>query len=134
MARITAEMKGIAAKAKVFSLATATKEGESNVVPITFAKVLCDDELLLVDVFMRKTRQNIDANSRVAVSVWDTENSAGYQFKGNARVELSGKTFDEGTQWVKSVAPQLSSKAAVIVKVDEIYSISAGPDAGKGVG
>lgn len=44
---------------------------------------------------MHKTRQNIAANPRVAVSVCETENSTGYQFKGTARVELSGKTFDE---------------------------------------
>jgi len=131
MAKITAEMKEIAANAEVFALATANKDDKPNVVSITFAKVLSDNELLLMDNFMQKTRQNIDANPIVAVSVW--ANSKGYQFKGKARVETSGKIFDEGTQWVKSASPTLNPKAAVIVKVDEIYIITGGPDAGKRV-
>ena len=133
MAKITTEMKEVAAKAEVFAVATATKDGKPNVVSISFAKVFSDDELLLMDNFMLKTRQNIDANPIVAVSVWDTESDKGYQFKGKARVESSGKTFDDGTQWVKSTAPELSPKAAVIVKVDEIYITTGGPDAGKRV-
>jgi len=131
MAKISAEMKEVAEKAKCFAVATANKDGKPNVVPILFAKVLSDDELLLMDSFMQKTRQNVEENPVVAISVW--ADSKGYQFKGKARIEASGKTFDEGTQWVKSKNPKLSPKAAVIVKVDEIYITTGGPDAGKRV-
>ena len=133
MAKLTPEMKEIVTKAKVPVLATATKDGKPNAVPITFTKVLSDDEILLMDNFMQKTRQNIDENPVVAVSVWDMESKNGYQFKGRARVESSGKTFDEGSEWVKSKVPKLNPNAAVIVKVDEIYITTAGPDAGKRV-
>ena len=68
----------------------------------------------------------------VAVSVW-ANGKGGYQFKGTARVESSGNFFDEGVQWVKSRAPKLIPKAAIIVKVDEIYITTGGPDAGKRV-
>ena len=62
MAKITAEMREITDEAKPFVLATATKEGKPNAVPIGLAKVISDDEILLMDVAMLKTRQNIDAN------------------------------------------------------------------------
>ena len=127
MAKITAEMKEIAAKAQVFALATATKDGKPNVVCIWFAKVFSDDELLLMDNFMRKSRQNIEVNPMVAVSVWDVKSDRGYQFKGKARVEESGKVFEEGARWVETTKPKGApavAKAAVIVKVDEIYSLS----------
>jgi len=132
MAKITAEMKEVAAEAKVFVLATATKDGKPNAVPIGFGRVFSDDEILLMDNFMLKTRQNIDANPIVAVSVW-ANGKGGYQFKGTARVESSGNFFDEEVQWVKSRAPKLIPKAAIIVKVDEIYITTGGPDAGKRV-
>ncbi len=132
MAKLTAEMKEVATEAKVFVLATATRESKPNAVPITFAKVLSDEEILLMDNFMQKTVQNIEANPSVSVSVW-ASGKGGYQFKGNARIETSGKVFDEGVQWVKSRAPKLSPKGAVIVKVDEIYITTGGPDAGKRV-
>jgi hypothetical protein len=133
MAKITEGMKEVAAQSKLWAVATATKDGEPNVVPIAFAKVLSDDELLLMDNFMKKTRDNIEANPRVAISVWAPGDSKGYQFKGNARVETSGEVFDEGVKWVKASEPGLNPKAAIIVKVTAIYITSPGPHAGEPV-
>jgi len=133
MAKITAEMKKIAEKTKGFALATVTKDGEPHVIPVGFGKVLSDDELLLVDVFMGRTIENIKANPTVSVSVWDYDSLQGYEFKGKARIETSGKVFDESVKMVKSMLPQLDAKAAVIVKVDSIYVRSPGPEAGKQV-
>jgi uncharacterized protein len=130
--KITDEMKQVAEKAEAFNVATTTKNGEPNVVPISFAKVLSDDELLLMDSFMRKTIENIKANPRVAISVWEKRigDSIGYQFKGSARIETSGRVFDEGVKWVRDIEPALSPKAAIIVTVDSIYMTTPGPDAG----
>jgi len=130
MAKITAEMNEVADAAKVAVLATATKDGKPNAVPISFAKVISDDEILLMDNFMLKTRQNIAENPVAAVSLW-ADGKGGYQFKGESIVETSGKNFEEGAKWVKSVAPGLNPKAAVIIKVSEIYLTTSGPDAGK---
>ena len=131
MAKITEEMKQVVAKTKGFALATATKDGDPHVIPVAFGKVLSEDKLLLVNVFMKKTVENIKANPKVAVSVWDMESLKGYEFKGNARIETSGKAFDDSVNMVKSMMPQLSAKAAVIVKVDSICVRTPGPDAGK---
>ena len=126
-------MKEIVEKSKGFAVATATKEGDPNVVPIAFGKVLSEDEILLMDIFMQKTEANIKANNRVAISVWDMDAMKRYQFKGSARIETSGSVFDDGVKMVKSMMPELSPKAAVIVKVDSVYVTSPGPDAGKKV-
>ena len=134
MAKITDEMKEIAVKTKGFALATATKDDDPHVIPVGFGKVLSDDELLLVDVLMKKTVENIKANPKVAVSIWDFDGLKGYEFKGNARIETSGSAFDESVKMVKSVFPQLDAKAAVIVKVDSICVRTPGPNAGKEVG
>jgi len=133
MARITEEMKEVAKKTKCFAVATTTKDGDPHVIPVFFGKVLSDDELLLVHVFMKKTIENIKANPKVAVSIWDMESQKGYELKGNARIETSGKVFDDSVNWVKSTMPQLDAKAAVIVKVDSIYNGTPGPDVGKQV-
>lgn len=132
MAKITKEMKEVAEKARVFAVATATKDSVPNVVPIAFGKIFSDDEILLVDVFMKKTVENINANPRVAISVWDAE-SKGYQFKGDARIETSGEAFNEGIEMVKVKEPQLNPKAVVIVKIISVYLITPGFDAGKQV-
>ena len=134
MAKITDEMKDIASRTKGFALATATKDGDPHVIPVGFGKVLSDDEVLLVDVFMKKTLDNIKANPKVAVSVWDYDALKGYEFKGIARIETSGNAFEDSVKMVKSVFPQFDAKAAVVVKVDSIYDVTPGPQAGKLVG
>jgi hypothetical protein len=131
MPKITEEMKEVAAKTRGWALATATREGLPNVVTIAFGKVLSENEILLMDVFMNKTEANIKANPNVAVAAWDLEALKGYQFQGTARFETSGKIFDEGFQMVKSLMPQLTPKAALIVEVKRIYNLTPGPEAGK---
>ena len=131
MVKITDEVKDIVAKTKGFALATATKDGAPHVIPVRFGKILSDDELLLVDVFMKKTTENIKANPQVSVSVCDYDGLKGYEFKGNARIETSGSAFEESVKMVKSVFPQFDVKGAIVVKVDSIYVSSPGPDAGK---
>lgn len=131
MAKITTEMQEVLAKVKTPSVATASRDGRPNVVPIAFTKIISDDEIMLMDNYMNKTRANIEANPVVAISVWNPEVHMGYQFKGKARIETAGKLFEDGVQWVKSRRPQTNPRAAIIVKVDEIYSIGPGDKAGK---
>jgi uncharacterized protein len=131
MAIITPEMKEVISKMAAPVVATATKDGKPNAVPIACVKVLSDDEILLMDNFMNKTRANIEANPVVAITVWSTDHHGGYQFKGKARVEIKGSVFEDGVQMVRARRPQMNPKAAIVVKVEEIYSIGGGPEAGK---
>jgi len=137
MAKITEEIRSAIEKAEVVVVATANEAGEANVVPIAYKKVLPENELLLMSIFMRKTEENLKVNPRVAVSVWYTDSagsSKGYQLKGKARIETSGKIFDEGAKMVHDSEPELIPKGAVIINVDAIYSISPGPGAGEQIG
>ncbi len=136
MIKFTDKMKEVAEKGKPFVIATASPGGEPNAVPIAFAKIISDDEIILVDNFMKKTVENIKDNPRVSVSVWakmDTGKSVGYQFKGKAKDERSGELFNSAVEWTKSTAPQLNPRGVIIVKVDSIYITTAGPTAGNKV-
>ena len=74
-------------------------------VPIHFVKVLLDDEIMLADIFMRKTSENIHQNPFMAVSVWDwdVKPRKGYQFKGTPKIKRSGKVYDMAVQNVKEI-------------------------------
>ncbi len=135
MAEVTQEMKDVIEKTRGWAFATSTKDGMPNVVPIHFVRLISDDEVMFVDVFMKKTAENIKQNPNVALSVWDWDATPrkGYQFKGEARIETSGKLFEEGVSLVKAEKPELEVKGVVIVKVKSIYITSPGPDAGKEV-
>lgn len=135
MATMNQRMKEIFEKHETVPLATATKDGIPNVVPVTLKKILDDETILVSDQFLNKTLQNMKDNPQASITVWD--GIEGYQFKGRVVVETSGPRFEETARWVDGVARSMKlsfkSKGAVILKISEIYSVSPGPDAGKKV-
>lgn len=111
-------------------VATATKDGVPNVVPIGNIKALDNKTVLIVDTYMVKSRANIEANSKIAFVVHDAAKYP-YQFKGTAKSHTSGKYYDEVVNWIKETAPLAPApKAAIVVTVEEIYSVKVG-DKGK---
>lgn len=118
-------------KDNVVFLSTCSDD-EPNVVPIGFARPLDDDKILLVDNYMKKTRENLEKNPRAALVIRDASKCP-YQFKGTVEIITSGELFDEAVDWANSVMSKLSPKAAILFKVDEIYSVQPGSDAGNRV-
>jgi predicted pyridoxine 5'-phosphate oxidase superfamily flavin-nucleotide-binding protein len=131
MAKITQDMKDIAAKARIFIVATSSKEGKPNGVPIAFLRIMSDEEVMLIDTLMYKTRQNIDEHPVVAVSYWSQDDHYGYQLKGKVRVETSGELFDDAVQWLKDRGSKSQPKSVIMLKVDEAYYIGRGKDSSK---
>ncbi|MBP2045998.1 pyridoxamine 5'-phosphate oxidase family protein [Methanobacterium aggregans] len=113
-------------------LATSTQDGVPNVVPIGFAKPLDSKSILIVDNYMHKTHENLEKNPEAALVVKDAKKCP-YQFKGKVEIFESGKIFDEAVEWATNVMTKLQPKAAILMKVEEIYSVQPGPDAGKQV-
>jgi predicted pyridoxine 5'-phosphate oxidase superfamily flavin-nucleotide-binding protein len=124
-------MKDIFAKARIFIVATASRQGRPNGVPVGLARIISDEEIMLVDNLMAKTRQNIDENPVVAVTYWSGEDHYGYQVKGTARVEQSGQSYDDAVKWVGERGLKSTPKAVIIVKVEEGYYIGRGKDSSK---
>jgi predicted pyridoxine 5'-phosphate oxidase superfamily flavin-nucleotide-binding protein len=135
MGKLTQDMKDVMEKSRGYAIATCTKDGIPNVVPIHFIKILSDDEIMLGDIFMKKTFENIQQNPIIAISVWDWDAKPrrGYQFKGTPRIETSGKIFDMAVEIVKAEKPDLAPKSAIVVKITDIFVTSPGPNAGKNV-
>ena len=69
-------------KNSMWDLATCAN-GEPNVVPVAFKDVTEDGKLVVGDVFLETTLNNIKANDgKIAISVYDTQSLEGYQIKG----------------------------------------------------
>ena len=126
---MTKEMIDALEKDLVF-LSTASPDGIPNVVPIGFARPIDEDTILIADNYMNKTRQNLEKNPRISLVTKDATKCP-YQFKGTTEIFESGKYFDIVTEWGQNAMTKLTPKAAVLMKIEEIYSIQPGPDAGK---
>ena len=135
MAKLTQDMKDVMEKSRGYAVATCDKDGVPNVVPIHFLKILSDDEIMLADIFMKKTFANIQQKPVMAVSAWDWDAKPrkGFQFKGTPRIETSGKIYDMADEMVKAEKPDLTAKSAVVLKITDIFVTSPGPNAGKNV-
>lgn len=129
-------------------LATSTRDGKPNVVPIGSAYAISDNEILIHDMMFVKTRANLEANSQVAISFTDTRRWESYQLKGTAKIFTEGEMFEKVLEIMKIKAERqkdhmesisdprtkervkrmmelhknLKPKAAVLITVEEIYS------------
>lgn len=132
MAKMTKEMQEMFNRVGCKQLATASKDGVPNVVPINFMKIVDDETILASAVFMTKTFANLKENPVCAISIW--EGFAGFQFKGAAEVVTQGPVFAETAAWTeeegKKLGLPLKSKGAIVIKVGEIFSVAPGADAG----
>ena len=133
MAAMNERIKEVFDKQRIIALATATREGLPNVVPIGAKRIIDDETIIISNQYLKKTLANMKENPRVALTFWD--GTEGYQIKGAVTIETSGRVFEETAVWVdmrgKAMNRPLKSKGAVILKIDEIYHVTPGAKAGK---
>jgi len=133
MAKMTERMKTLFEKVGVATLGTSTLDGVPNVVPIGAKKIIDDETVLVSDQFFNKSLANMKSNPHACVTFW--EGHEGYQIKGTVIIETSGKRFEETAEWIKELGEKkgapLKSKGAVILNIEEIFSVAPGPGAGK---
>ena len=133
MGRMNDDVLRVLARTKVVPVATASKDGVPNVVPMTFVKALDDTAVLVADNFMDKGAKNLAENPRIAICVWDLETKRAYQIKGEAEVRRSGQAYDDTIAWVHETKPDTDPKAAVVLRVSNVYVCHSGADRGRDV-
>lgn len=103
------------------SLATVDGEGKPNVIGVAYAKIVSDDEIIITDNYMNKTKKNLQTNKDVALAVWDKE-WKGYKLKGKATYYDSGKWLD----FVKNIKENKEEpcKGAILIKISEIIKLA----------
>ena len=119
-------------KGKMAWVSTASLDGTPNATPKGSVRVIDDEHLVFADLFSCKTRENLKANPKVAITVIEEKSLKGYQLKGNGEMLTAGPIFDEVAERVKK-APKVMPPLKYVVKitVDSIYDQSVGPEAGK---
>lgn len=115
----------------LWELATSSN-GDVNVVPVAFKSVIGENKLAIIDVFMKKTIENIEANPNVAISAFDATTKEGYQLKGKAVHMTEGEAAEHAKETVRTrTKGGLTAKGVVIVTVEKIYVTTPGPNNGK---
>ena len=116
-------------KANMWDLATCAN-GEPNVVPVAFKDVTEEGKLIVGDVFLETTLNNIKANNgKIAISVYNPESLEGYQIKGTAEYITEGpvvNTFKEIVE--KMFNGAVTAKGALIITPEKVIVSTPGSD------
>ena len=113
----------------MWDLATCAN-GEPNVVPVAFKDVTDDGKLVVGDVFLETTLNNLRANhGRIAVSVYDAQNLEGYQIKGTAVYLTEGAVVDTFKAMVeKMFHGSVTAKGALVITPERVIVTTHGAD------
>lgn len=116
-------------KTRMWDLATCS-DGVPNVVPVAFKDVSEDGRLLVGDVFLETTLNNVRTNGgRIAVSVYDPETLEGYQIKGVADYVTSGAVVDAFKAAVEKMFDgAATAKGALIITPEKVIVSTPGAD------
>ena len=110
--------------------------GQPNVVPVAFKDVTADGKLVVGDVFLKQTIENLAANDgRIAISVYDAKTMEGYQIQGRAVHETEGelvKTFKAMVE--KMFHGAATAKGALVITPETIIVTTPGKDNKKVLG
>ena len=116
-------------KANMWDLATCAN-GEPNVVPVAFKDVTEDGKLIVGDVFLETTLNNIkENNGKIAISVYDVQNLEGYQIKGSAEYVTAGAVVDTFKAMVEDMFNcAATAKGALIITPEKVIVTTPGAD------
>ena len=129
MVRLTEEIEASLRGAKTAFLATASRDGIPNVVPIAAFTVLEDGQMLISDQYFNKTLANLQENPQIALSWWG--GSGGFQVKGTVTLHTDDAVFARNVAWMKERWPKFAPKSAVLVTITDAYTVKPGPEPGK---
>lgn len=116
-------------KAGMWDLATCSDD-EPNVVPVAFKDVTEDGKLVVGDVFLETTLDNIKLNGgKIAISVYDAQNLEGYQIKGIAEYVTEGEIVDTFKTMVeKMFNGTATAKGALVITPSKVIVTTPGAD------
>ena len=127
MAKLTQDILDQMKNQKVYALATASKDGVPNVVPVGMLIPKEDGTIWIIDNYFGKTIANMEENPKAAFYVWNPECKESWQVKGTLSIE----DYEAAVAFAHSIKEIFPAKHLVKMTVDEIYYVTPGDHAGK---
>lgn len=131
MAKLTQDILDQMKNQKVYALATASKDGVPNVVPVGMLIPKENGTIWIIDNYFGKTIANMEENPKAAFYVWNPECKESWQVKGTLSIEDSGADYEAAVAFAHSIKEIFPAKHLVKMTVDEVYYVTPGDHAGK---
>lgn len=118
-------------KQKIFPLATASKDGVPNVVPIGLIFEGKDGNIWVVDNYMDKTLSNVRENPKASFYIWEQGFKQSYQVKCSVIVEDTGDDYRSAVDFAHKKKETFPAKTLLKLVVEDVYYVTPGENAGK---
>lgn len=128
MAKLTDDMKSYFGK-QLPMIATVDAKGNPNIGPKRTLRIHDDSTLIYNENTGGQTFANIKENGKAAVALVDWDALDGYRFVGTAKYYEDGEYYDLCCKYAEE-RKQKTPKAAVVIDIEEIYTLKIGPTAG----
>jgi predicted pyridoxine 5'-phosphate oxidase superfamily flavin-nucleotide-binding protein len=109
-------------------LASLRSDGTPNGSPKHF-RIRDDEHLEFTDVFSQTLGDVLKKTPNVTVVFFDPKAVIGYRMKGKATLETFGPLFSQAVNRLESMG--FKPKAIVSIKMEEVQSLTYGPNTGK---
>ncbi len=130
MVKLTSEMIDTIKSAKIIPFATASADGEPNVVPIGVLYVIDPETLWIGNQFFKTTEKNLRENPRACIYIWSPETKGCLKIKGDVTLVNDGPDYEDMKKRVKE-AKNLVCKQLIVMKVTGTFDCKSGPKAGE---
>ena len=112
-------------------VATVGADGMPNIAIKGSGALLDNEHIFFADLFSKKTRANLLANSAVAVALHDPDKHVAVQIKGHATLLDAGELFSSVADKIAAKMPALPRVSYVVkIDVESVWDMTAGPHAG----
>jgi len=112
-------------------LASLRTDGSPNASPKHF-RMRDDEHLEFTDVFSQTLGDVLKKTPEVTVTFIDPQAVIGFRMRGQAILETFGPLFQQAANQLQNMG--FKPKAVVSIKIDEVQSLSFGPNTGKKIG
>lgn len=112
-------------------LASLRSDGTPNASPKHF-RIRDDEHLEFTDVFSQTLGDVLKKTPDVTVVFFDPKAVIGYRMKGKATLETFGPLFSQAASQLENLG--FKPKAVVSIKMEEVQSLTYGPNTGKRIG
>lgn len=116
---------------RIFSLATSSRNGVPNVVPVGFLFEGPDGNIWVIDNYMDKTLKNVRENPVASFYIWHDGIKESYQVKCSVKVEDSGKDYEFAVDLAHKKKETYPAKTLMKLTVEEVFYVTPGDHAGK---
>jgi len=116
---ITSEAKKIIEENPV-AFATVNSDNKPNVIGVACVKVVSENQVLITDNYMKRTKENLERNNNICLAVWDKD-WKGYKLIGTAEYFTKG----EWKEFIEKIPENkgLPAKGAILVTISKLIKL-----------